>query len=353
MQAKPMAWENRDYYRTSGDGGDYLANPLGALNLSVPFGTWFGARVRLHFWLLLVLVISSAGPLLAGDLVSVLLTAALLIAAVLLHEFGHRIAAHWVGGQHDEFMLWPAGGMIPPTAPLRPLPYFVAHAGGIAMNVVLAVGCYAAIAALTSAVPGIYLDPLAAFRNSAQLQGHSVPSILATFAAINIGVTFAAILPYYWFDGGPLLQSILWPFVGLRTGIKVTCIVGMVLAVPLFFLSLAGGNILGMLMWALLFADSYRRFHAARFDTSLDFQESAAQVTPSGSSRRRWRKRRSPLAPVSQFLAKRKAAAQEQLEADVDRILEKVHTQGMQSLTEKERQTLTDASKHLREERAF
>ncbi|HEX2973392.1 MAG TPA: hypothetical protein VHP11_13740, partial [Tepidisphaeraceae bacterium] len=109
-----MGWQDRTYNRGGYSGENYLSNPSAILSYSLPFGTWFGARVRLHFWLLLSVLFASIDTLKAGGPLLLVLSLALLFAALMFHEFGHRFAARWVGGSHDEFMLWPAGGMIPP-----------------------------------------------------------------------------------------------------------------------------------------------------------------------------------------------------------------------------------------------
>ena len=74
----------------------------------------------------------------------------------------------------------------------------------------------------------------------------------------NIGLVFINLLPFYWFDGGFVLESILWPWTGRYRAIYVTCIVGMVVAVPMFLLSLAGTALMAMIFWALLFFDAFK-----------------------------------------------------------------------------------------------
>src|SRR5271170_5014705 len=145
-----MGWQDRGYNKSGGSTSDYFGNPLALLNLSVPFGTWFGVRVRLHFWLLLSFFFTYIPGIRAADFVSPTIQCILILIALLAHEFGHRTFARWMGGSHNEFMLWPPGGMIPPNAPPFPRPYFVTHVGGIVVNFLLAgvsIGIIALIAA--------------------------------------------------------------------------------------------------------------------------------------------------------------------------------------------------------------
>src|ERR1041384_2554868 len=62
---------------------------------------------------------------------------ALLWLFVVLHEFGHCFAARSVGGQADQILLWPLGGLAMVDHPRRPWPEFVTVAGGPLVNVVL------------------------------------------------------------------------------------------------------------------------------------------------------------------------------------------------------------------------
>ena len=48
-----MGWRDRDYNRGREAMFGFLGNPGSILGLTVPFGTWPGLAIRLHFWLLL------------------------------------------------------------------------------------------------------------------------------------------------------------------------------------------------------------------------------------------------------------------------------------------------------------
>src|ERR1035437_654096 len=127
-----MAWQDRDYNRGREAMFSFLSSPGSILGLSVPLITRPGFYVRLHFWLLLwfvfdiISIVQTQSPLFF-----IPLDMALIIAILLIHEFGHRTMARMVGGDHWEFVLWPLGGMSPPRAPSTPWATFVAHSGGI------------------------------------------------------------------------------------------------------------------------------------------------------------------------------------------------------------------------------
>ncbi len=325
-------WQDRDYNR-GGGAGDYLSNPAALLNLSIPFGSWFGVRVRLHFWLLLTILFLLADLFSHAPVVVVGIQIVLLLVALLVHDFGHRILAQSVGGDLNEFMLWPMGGMIFPTVPPGPFAMFVGHIGGIVANLLLAVGSILLLRVRENVwfIPPI--SPLSMLDGSmfrGMFFSQDIVSVaLLSFAAINSALVVGNFLPYFWFDGGYLLQSLLWPFLGGMGALNVTCIIGMILAVPMFALSLAHQNIMGLVFWGFLFASSY----TAR--KTMEVSEAPESAT--GWRSRRWAK------SSNRALVKRRREEQK-----IDAILAKVSAKGMQSLTWWEKRTLRSGSKKLR-----
>jgi hypothetical protein len=336
MKGPRVAWQDRDYNRGSGP-GDYLSNPAGILGFSIPFGTWFGVRVRLHFWLLLTIAFAVADLLARASIVMVIISIALLLCALLLHDFGHKFFAQLVGGRLDEFMLWPMGGMIFPSVPPGAWPMFIGHVGGIVINFLLALGGFGLVWLRYGYVIPLPLNPLAGF--GMFILGHGMTGDLLfdaiiSFTVINWLLVLGNLLPYFWFDGGYLLQSILWPIAGGMTALNVTCIVGMILAVPMFCLSLVGHDLLGMVMWVLLFSSSYN----AR--NSMQVMDTEPALT--GGSAGGWRSRRWAAAGAS------RAAKRKREERKIDAILAKVSEHGMHSLTWGEKRALKKASERLR-----
>src|SRR5262245_1426008 len=106
-----MGWQDRDYNRGEGFRG-FLSNPATILAMAVPLGRWFGSRVTLHFWFLLTaLFIFVDGIRIGRPFLSGAIAVGTLFFVALFHEFGHRFFARRVGGQHEEFVIWPLGGM--------------------------------------------------------------------------------------------------------------------------------------------------------------------------------------------------------------------------------------------------
>ena len=131
-----MAWQDRPYYRDSGQGA---GNPLmWVFYGTVPLFTAFGIRVKAHATLLLsaalILLLGFGDGFVWQDKV---FSVTMLFAIVLLHEFGHCFTARWVGGEADEIIMHPLGGLALARAPHRPLPTFLTIAGGPAVNVLI------------------------------------------------------------------------------------------------------------------------------------------------------------------------------------------------------------------------
>jgi len=140
-----------------------------------------------------------------------------LFAIVLTHEFGHAFATRQVGGTANKIMLWPLGGVAYVDPPQRPGATLWAIAAGPLVNVALAPVLYAA-----------YL-----------MTGGSLDSFLAgTFAATDLNHFFFAvlwidivlflfnILPIYPLDGGQILRSILWFFLGRGKSLMTATVIG-------------------------------------------------------------------------------------------------------------------------------
>src|SRR6185437_15026261 len=113
-----MAWEERPYYR-DGDDQENLAWWQRLLYGSFTMYRAFGIRVRIH--------------------ISLILLIAFVFLIILLHEYGHCFAARTVGGEADDILMWPLGGLATAHPPRRPLPTFITVAAGPAVNLMICV----------------------------------------------------------------------------------------------------------------------------------------------------------------------------------------------------------------------
>ena len=172
-----------------------------------------GIEVFLHWSWFLVAVFSISQR--RGQYSSLFWNAAEYVALfgiVLLHEFGHALACRQVGGQANRIVLWPLGGVAFVAPPQRPGATLWAIAAGPLVNMVLLP------LALAAALVGERLG-----------WGTALPDaqrFLWAMVYINVGLLMFNLLPVYPLDGGQILRSLLWFFMGRGRSLIVAVIIG-------------------------------------------------------------------------------------------------------------------------------
>ncbi len=137
-----------------------------------------------------------------------------LFVIVLMHEFGHALACRQVGGQANQIILWPLGGVAYVAPPQRPGAMLWSIAAGPLVNVALAPILTAL--ALASRASGL-----------AQTMPNAA-AFFQTVCIINYVLLFFNLLPIYPLDGGQILQSLLWFSLGRARSLMVTTVIGFV-----------------------------------------------------------------------------------------------------------------------------
>ena len=156
-----------------------------------------------------------------------------LFLLVLLHEFGHALATRSVGGTADRIVLWPLGGVAYVQPPERAGATLWAIAAGPLVNL-----------ALLPLLGGI------AFLMNLSRVGGDVQHLFDRLFVIDLVLFVFNLLPIYPLDGGKILHSLLWPFLGRARALRVATLVG-----------LAGAGCL--LVYAILRADTWLIYLAA------------------------------------------------------------------------------------------
>src|SRR5438067_280823 len=133
------------------------------MSWALPLFRASGILVKVHIFFFIItiglflrVVLDKYHPIWWADVF--LFTVVLLFGIILLHEFGHAFAARAVGGESDEILIWPLGGLAFVRIPHNPRAHFIVTAAGPMVNVVI---CVAAAAALSVGgfLPG--LNPVA------------------------------------------------------------------------------------------------------------------------------------------------------------------------------------------------
>jgi len=148
-----------------------------------------------------------------------------LFAIVLMHEFGHALACHQVGGNANRIVLWPLGGVAYVDPPARPGATLWSIAAGPLVNVGL--------------LPVFYVLGHA---SRALGWAQTMPNFHALLRAvwwINTRLLVFNILPIYPLDGGQILRALLWFPLGRARSLMVTTVLG--------FFGIAG--FIGLAIW--------------------------------------------------------------------------------------------------------
>lgn len=189
------------------------------------FRLW-GIDVQVHWsWLVVAMYsVSTRVPKYDGP-VWALAEYLMLFVVVTMHEFGHALATRQVGGQANQIVLWPLGGVAYVAPPQRPGATLWSIAAGPLVNVVL--------------VPVFYVLGWA-LATSGWFDEH--PDLYVFTRAINlmnVSLLVFNLLPVYPLDGGQMLRSLLWYPLGRGRSLLLATGIGLV----------GGAGIVGVAVW--------------------------------------------------------------------------------------------------------
>jgi stage IV sporulation protein FB len=348
-----MGWQDRGYNRRI-TGGSPSGNPILQLFLgSVPLGTWFGIRVRVHASLLWVMALQlwAAGQI---GWQSALASSVALFSIVLLHEFGHCIGARMVGGHAEEILLWPLGGLAMTDGTHTAWARFVTVACGPLVNLILGFIAGAWIFQITGAIPPI--NPLLPFIGRTMpgsfpwelLTVHGWGFYLKWAYATNVSLLLFNLLPIFPFDGGQLLQTMLWKMLGYYKSMYIACVVGMVgsALMAVFGLTPLVGSMMFVFLGIMGFMTCYQQIQILKETGPETYAEEPQYAFGDERPRPVRRHRRKGWFRM----AARRARQEQKEQARIDAILAKVHEKGLHSLTWWEKRALRKATERQRQE---
>ncbi len=356
-----MSWQDRDYAREEnpyrrmgGPGGDFgglrptLDNPM---TWSVPLGRVAGIAVRVHVILLAYIVIrllhsalSSSGSAFSFEIA--VLWLACLFLTILLHEFGHCIACRAVGGEANEILMWPLGGLAYCRPPNHWRAHFVTAAGGPMVNVAI----LAVLAPILGGATGIWWGVAIPnpFRFNLVPVGTSwLLMCLYTASWINAIVVLFNMLPIFPFDGGRLTQAILWSRLGYSRSMRIAVWTGYVgaSALALWGLTTQSSTLVALAIFGGLTCWVTSR-QVAFTDEFMGFDGEGYAPGEAGKARRPWQSWRQRRA---QRHAERAARRDRDEAGRVDRVLDKIANEGMQGLSAAEKRLLRRATRRKKD----
>jgi Zn-dependent protease len=137
-----------------------------------------------------------------------------LFVIVMLHEYGHALACRQVGGNANQIVLWPLGGVAYVDPPPRPGAMLWSIAAGPLVNVAL--------------IPVLYMLGMVSRSLGWAESMPNAHALLGAVGFINVGLLIFNMLPIYPLDGGQILRSLLWFVMGRGRSLMLATILGFV-----------------------------------------------------------------------------------------------------------------------------
>jgi Zn-dependent protease len=347
---------------------------------SIPLGRLFGIAIRVHVLFPLVvlgLILRVAyqtkpEPFPQGAWIDVTVFCGLLFGSVLLHEFGHCFGARAVNGDASEVLIWPLGGLASVDVPHTPGANFLTALAGPAVNLGLCVLCALLLA---FAVDQSYQPPWSPlwypWRYSAAGDIRLFTWGGAEAAPANVWVVLLArlfyanwvlflvnvLLPGFPLDGGRMLQSALWRYLGYRQAMVVAIIAGFVCVFVVAIAAIAANELLPLLLAGFIFVACKMQWVMLEtggedslfgYDFSQGYTSLERDQAPAAPPRRRttWWKRWLQKRAAQKLL--REQETREAEERRMDELLDKVHREGKAALTDEERRFMKRVSDRYR-----
>ncbi|MBV1798171.1 site-2 protease family protein [Siccirubricoccus sp. G192] len=201
---------------------------------SIPIGRILGTEIRLHLTFVLFLLWIGAAYYAQGGwdaAVEGVAFMGLLFACVVLHEFGHVLAARRYGVQTPDITLLPIGGVARlERIPEEPAQELVVALAGPAVNLVIAV-------LLVLALGGVPPMEAAAPQDAGA-------GLAGRLFWVNLFLVGFNLIPAFPMDGGRVLRALLAWRMGFARATQVAASVGQMLAIGLGLLGLFGNPLL-------------------------------------------------------------------------------------------------------------
>lgn len=305
------------------------------MSWSIPMGSVAGIRIRLHLLFLLYAgaqILWSINQSFFGPGYTAI-AMGLLFGIVLLHEFGHCAACRLVGGEADEIMMWPLGGLASCHPPDDWRSHLLTTLGGPAVNVLIVP--LTSVALWASGKPGtILFNPLEMNSVFFELTSWWLVALWLAHALNLVILAFNMLLPIFPLDGGRTLQAILWRRQGRRRSMLTATMVGLIAAAVLAVVALVADAtlVLGVAIFGALVCWFERQQLSAPDDLTGDLDP--LDIEQAEKNRQRVER-----------MARRQAQRQTDEQVELDRILAQIADRGIESLSRRDKRILHKATK--------
>jgi stage IV sporulation protein FB len=216
---------------------------------SIKVGRAFGIDVKVHWtFLLLLAFFGFTAYQNSGSLGSALVTVGVIVAlfvCVLLHEYGHSLAAQRLGIEIADITILPIGGLARlKSLPEKPWDEVKIAIAGPLVNVVLA-PLFFGVALLLGG--GLTMPPNI-------LEGvQSAAQVFVYLGFINVALVVFNLIPAFPMDGGRVLRGLLATRLGPVRATDISSAVGQFFAAAFFLIGLLSGNLLLALVAVFIF----------------------------------------------------------------------------------------------------
>jgi Zn-dependent protease/CBS domain-containing protein len=229
-----------------------------------------GTAVRIHatFFLLLAWIAAiywvQGGPTAA---INGVIFITILFLCVVLHEFGHILAARRYGIRTPDVTLLPIGGVASmERMPEKPSQEIVVALAGPAVNLVIA------------AVLMLVLQARFDLWQLAQLE-QAQSTLLGRIAAANVALFAFNLIPAFPMDGGRVLRALLAVKLGYTTATRVAAWIGQGLALVFAYWGLFGNPLLILIAVFIFFAASGEAGYVQAREYTRGYLASHAMIT--------------------------------------------------------------------------
>jgi Zn-dependent protease len=315
--------------------------------LGLPLGTLFGTRIRVSLWFPLLVVVC----LQRMELPVALAVSAILFVSVLIHEFAHIVTARLTGGEGNEILIWPLGGLAFTRPAHTVSSEFLTALAGPVSNLLLWLGALATMQALKYPVPVATHNLLTL--PGVVVKGAVLQDVLILTASINFKLMCLNLLPAIPLDGGQMVYSFAktrWESVPARLHVlQLGMFISFVLAIAGVIFTDTFPLLLAFMVMVYNLHEYYITMIASQFGDPFGEGEefgggygAAEEASRQPGMIARWRQKRED--------QRRQKAELERAETEqkLDELLDKVHREGMNALSPTEKRFLSQASARYR-----
>ena len=382
------------------------------MSWAIPLFRAFGIPVKVHLFFFIITlgfflrqITLERNIVWWGDVL--LFTVVLLVGIVLVHEFGHCFGGRWVGGEANEVLIWPLGGLAYVDVPHHWKAHTITAAAGPAVNVVLCLLCTFVLAAfgfLPNANPlpwsnDPYVSEMKNFRdgrlytsdyglrlyrpgsaeevrmpelaaklgNATELNdaliktNGAVERAKAPTALVWVNRTFWLswilllfnLLPAFPLDGGQIMQGLIWSKSGYRQGTAIASYAGYGVGAVFLIASISINEALLLGLGAFMLFSSWAKLRSLEAEEGLygDFSQGYTSLEGEEPAPRRPKKGNFVKRWLQARAARRlqREIEERQLEDErMDQLLDKIARFGKESLTDEERRFMARVSERYR-----